>query len=75
PGAPLMTVTHSPVLDLDSLVAEAQTVHERLEALWADEGVDQLQIFLDPKTYAVLAEIKAVSMDFIARVAGLRTGG
>ncbi|MCX7854076.1 MAG: hypothetical protein N2383_15015 [Caldilineales bacterium] len=70
-----MTVTHSPVLDLDSLVAEAQTVHERLEALWADEGVDQLQIFLDPKTYAVLAEIKAVSMAFIARVAGLRTGG
>lgn len=70
-----MTVTHSPVLDLDSLVAEAQTVHERLEALWADEGVDQLQIFLDPKTYAVLAEIKTVSMDFIARVAGLRAGG
>ncbi len=61
--------------DLDNLAAEAKAVHERLEALWADEGVDQLQIFLDPKTYAVLAEIKAVSMDFIARVAGLRADG
>lgn len=70
-----MTVTHSSVRDFDSLAAEAQAVYERLEALWADEGVDQLQIFLDPKTYAVLAEIKAVSMDFIARVAGLRAGG
>jgi hypothetical protein len=70
----LMTASHSPVLDLEHLMAEAKAVHKRLEALWADEGVDQLQIFLDPKTYAVLAEIKTVSMDFIARVAGLQTG-
>jgi len=69
-----MTTSLSP-FDLDNLVAEAKAVYERLEALWADEGVDQLQIFLDPKTYAVLAEIKATSMDFIARVAGLRTEG
>ncbi len=70
-----MMASPFPTFDLDSLVAEAKAVHERLEALWADEGVDQLQIFLDPKTYAVLAEIKAVSMDFIARVAGLRADG
>jgi hypothetical protein len=69
-----MTTSLSP-FPLDSLIAEAKAVQERLEALWADEGVDQLQIFLDPKTYAVLAEIKAVSMDFIARVAGLRADG
>lgn len=54
------------------IAAEAKAVQARLEALWADEGVDQLQIFLDPGTYSVLAEIRQISMDFIRRVVDLR---
>jgi len=53
------------------IAAAAKAVQAKLEALWADEGVDQLQIFLDPGTYSVLAEIRKISMDFIQRVVDL----
>lgn len=56
---------------LPDLSAEARAVLAQLEKLWADEGVDQLQIFLDPGTAAVLAEIKQLSLDFIQRLASL----
>ncbi len=51
------------------LAQEARELYARLEALWADEGVEQLSIFLDPEITQVLEEIKQLSMDFIARVA------
>ncbi len=54
-----------------AIAAEAKTVQKQLETLWADEGVDQLQIFLDPGTYDVLSEIKKISLEFIERVARL----
>lgn len=62
------TITPSPLSDL---VAQARAVQAKLDKLWADEGVDQLQIFLDPGTAAVLAEIKQLSMTFIQHVAQL----
>jgi len=56
---------------LPQLAAEAQTLQAQLQALWADEGVDQLSIFLDPGITDVLAQIRQLSMDFIAKVADL----
>jgi hypothetical protein len=53
------------------IAAAAKAVQAKLEALWADEGVDQLQIFLDPGTYSVLAEIRKISLDFIQGVVDL----
>lgn len=64
-----MSSTSTP--SLSDLSAQARTLHAQLEKLWTDEGVDQLQIFLDPGTAAVLAEIKQLSMDFIQRLAAL----
>ncbi len=57
--------------NIETLVAEAKTLHDKLQALWADEGVEQLEIFLDPDIVSVLAEIKELSLDFIRRVAEL----
>ncbi len=57
------------------LAREARELYARLEALWADEGVAQLSIFLDPEITQVLEEIKQLSMDFIARVANTGEGG
>ena len=51
------------------LAQEARQVHAKLAALWDDEGVAQLNIFLDPEITQVLDEIKRISMDFIAKVA------
>lgn len=53
------------------LAAEARTVQAKLEQLWADEGVEQLTIFLDPEIVVVLEEIKQVSMDFVEQIAAL----
>lgn len=64
-------MTSSPTPSLSDLSTQARTLQAQLEKLWADEGVDQLQIFLDPGTAAVLAEIKQLSMDFIQRLAAL----
>jgi hypothetical protein len=55
--------------DITSLAQEARELKEKLEALWADEGVDQLHIFLDPEITEVLDEIKRLSIDFIDKVA------
>ena len=57
--------------NIEALVAEAKTLHDKLQALWADEGVEQLEIFLDPDIVSVLTEIKDLSLDFIRRVAEL----
>jgi hypothetical protein len=64
-------MTPTPTPTLSDLSAQARLLHAQLEKLWADEGVDQLQIFLDPGTAAVLAEIKQLSMDFIQHLAAL----
>lgn len=64
-------MTSSSTPSLSDLSTQARTLQAQLEKLWADEGVDQLQIFLDPGTAAVLAEIKQLSMDFIQRLAAL----
>ncbi|NUQ38119.1 MAG: hypothetical protein HUU23_10030 [Caldilineales bacterium] len=53
------------------LAAEAQAVLAKLQELWADEGVDQLAIFLDPGIISVLAEIKSTSLEFAAKIAAL----
>ena len=55
--------------DITSLAQEARELKEKLEALWADDGVDQLHIFLDPEITEVLDEIKRLSIDFIDKVA------
>ncbi len=55
-----------------ALSQEARELYARLQALWADEGVEQLSIFLDPEIVQVLEEIKRLSMDFIAKVAGIQ---
>ena len=60
-----MTSTQS----LNQLAQEAQELKAKLEALWADEGVEQLHIFIDPEITQVLDEIRQLSMDFIAKVA------
>ncbi len=57
--------------DMTQLAQEAREIHAKLTELWADEGVDQLSIFLDPEIIQVLEEIKQLSMDFIAKVAQL----
>lgn len=64
-----MAVISQPTLS--DLILKARSLQSQLEQLWADEGVDQLQIFLDPGTAAVLAEIKELSMAFIQQVAAL----
>jgi len=56
---------------IPELAAQARTLQAKLTELWADEGVDQLSIFLDPEIVVVLEEIKLVSMDFIDQVAVL----
>ncbi len=55
-----------------ALSQEARELYARLQSLWADEGVEQLSIFLDPEIVQVLDEIKRLSMDFIAKVAGIQ---
>ncbi len=55
-----------------ALSQEARELYARLQALWQDEGVEQLSIFLDPEIVQVLDEIKRLSMDFIAKVAGIQ---
>ncbi len=55
--------------DTARLAQEARQLYAKLETLWADEGVEQLNIFLDPEITQVLDEIKRLSMDFIAKVA------
>ena len=54
---------------LAQLAQEARQLQDKLSQLWADEGVEQLHIFLDPEITEVLDEIKKLSMDFVARVA------
>ncbi len=56
---------------IHELATQARTVQAKLTELWADEGVDQLSIFLDPEIIVVLEEIKSISMDFIDQVACL----
>jgi hypothetical protein len=53
------------------LAARARAVRTQLEKLWADEGIEQLSIFLDPEIIVVLEEIKQVSMGFIDQIAAL----
>lgn len=55
--------------DLMQLATEAEALKNKLEALWADEGVAQLHIFLDPEITDVLDEIQQLSLDFIQKVA------
>ncbi len=66
-------MTQLPSPSLTELVAEAKTVQSQLERLWTDEGVDQLQIFLDPGTASILAEIKEISLTFVRRIASFPT--
>jgi HPt (histidine-containing phosphotransfer) domain-containing protein len=58
-----------PNATLTQLAQEARQLQSKLAALWADEGVDQLHIFLDPEITDVLDEIKQLSMDFVTKVA------
>lgn len=58
-------------LELSGLSAEAQAIKARLDHLWADEGVNQLSIFLDPDIITVLDEIKQLTTDFVAKIADL----
>lgn len=53
------------------ITAEAKIVRQKLEELWADEGVEQLEIFLDPGIHTVLIEIKQLTLDFVGRLAAL----
>ncbi len=59
----------TPSTDASQLVQEARELKATLEALWADEGVEQLHIFLDPEITEVLDKIKQLSMDFVTKVA------
>ena len=59
----------TPSTDITQLAREARELKTRLEALWADEGVDQLSIFLDPEITEVLDKIKQLSLDFVTKVA------
>ncbi len=54
---------------LAALAAEARELKTKLETLWADEGVAQLHIFLDPEITDVLDEIQQLSQNFIGKVA------
>ena len=56
---------------IPKLAAQALAVQTKLDELWADEGVEQLSIFLDPEIIVVLEEIKQVSMNFIGQIATL----
>ena len=56
---------------MNEISAEARQVLAQLQLLWQDEGVEQLEIFLDPDIYSVLTEIKETSLEFIAKVAAL----
>lgn len=58
-------------IDVNALAQRAREVSKQLRELWADEGVDQLSIFLDPDIISVLDEIKRVSFDFVDEVASL----
>ncbi|NOZ72363.1 MAG: hypothetical protein GXP38_10715 [Chloroflexi bacterium] len=58
-------------VDVNALAQRAREVSKQLRELWADEGVDQLSIFLDPDIISVLDEIKRVSLDFVDEVASL----
>lgn len=58
-------------VNVNELAQQARAVRSQLRALWADEGVDQLSIFLDPDIISVLEEIKRVSFEFLDEVAGL----
>lgn len=58
---------------IPQLAVQARSVHAQLDKLWADEGVEQLSIFLDPEIVVVLEEIKQVSMNFIDQIAALST--
>jgi len=55
--------------DTAQLAQEARKLKTQLESLWADEGVEQLHIFLDPEITEVLDKIKQLSMDFVSKVA------
>jgi hypothetical protein len=56
---------------IPQLSSEARAVQAKLRELWADEGVEQLAIFLDPDIVTVLEEIKRLSMHFVDQVARL----
>ena len=58
-------------INVTALAERARAVKDQLHALWADEGVDQLSIFLDPDIISVLEEIKRVSFEFLDEIAGL----
>jgi len=59
----------SPTPEIIQLARQARELKAKLETLWADEGVEQLNIFIDPEITEVLAEIKQLSMDFVTQVA------
>ena len=52
-----MTIT-----TLQQAAQRAREVKAQLENLWADEGVAQLEIFLDPDIIDVLREIKKAAL-------------
>ncbi len=57
--------------NVQELAQRAREVKSQLQALWADEGVDQLSIFLDPDIVSVLDEIKRLSLGFADEIAAL----
>ncbi|NOZ51078.1 MAG: hypothetical protein GXP37_13690 [Chloroflexi bacterium] len=57
--------------NMKDVAQRAGAVRTQLQALWADEGVDQLSIFLDPGIVSVLEEIKRVSLAFVDEIAAL----
>jgi len=59
----------SSTTDITQLARQARELKAKLESLWADEGVEQLNIFIDPETTDILTDIKQLSMDFITQVA------
>jgi hypothetical protein len=64
-----MEYTMDSSTSLAALAAEARELKIKLETLWADEGVAQLHIFLDPEITDVLDEIQQLSQNFIGKVA------
>jgi hypothetical protein len=64
-----MEYTMDSSTSLAALAAEARELKTKLETLWADEGVAQLHIFLDPEITDVLDEIQQLSQNFIGKVA------
>ncbi len=65
-----MTIT-----TLQQAAQRAREVKAQLESLWADEGVAQLEIFLDPDIIDVLREIKKLSLSFSEEIAALGEEG